>query len=150
MKEPTYFELFKRPEWQRKRLEILERDLWCCQICFSTTAELHVHHAYYIAKRKPWDYPDEALRTLCKNCHDSVTQVGKTHPPFWEQLLIKLHFNSDIIASLVRSFEAANKHGMTSLGFGELLLSVTASPEGMAALENIVLPGLNPKPAKPT
>jgi hypothetical protein len=30
---------------------------------------LHVHHKYYIADRLPWDYPDEALITMCSKCH---------------------------------------------------------------------------------
>lgn len=30
---------------------------------------LHVHHFYYIKNRHPWDYPDNALVTLCDLCH---------------------------------------------------------------------------------
>jgi hypothetical protein len=31
--------------------------------------ELHVHHKYYIKDKLPWDYPDDALITLCAKCH---------------------------------------------------------------------------------
>lgn len=31
---------------------------------------LNVHHKYYIRGKKPWEYPDdEALVTLCEDCH---------------------------------------------------------------------------------
>jgi hypothetical protein len=30
---------------------------------------LHVHHTYYFFGRNPWEYPDEALITLCSHCH---------------------------------------------------------------------------------
>lgn len=34
--------------------------------------ELHVHHCYYISGRKPWEYEDALLITLCKKCHETV------------------------------------------------------------------------------
>lgn len=30
---------------------------------------LHIHHEYYIQGRKPWEYDDSALVTLCAECH---------------------------------------------------------------------------------
>ena len=30
---------------------------------------LNVHHKYYILGKKPWEYEDNALVTLCENCH---------------------------------------------------------------------------------
>ncbi len=30
---------------------------------------LNVHHNYYIQGKKPWDYPNSALVTLCEDCH---------------------------------------------------------------------------------
>lgn len=30
---------------------------------------LNIHHKYYVLGRKPWDYEDEALITLCEKCH---------------------------------------------------------------------------------
>lgn len=68
----TYWEMLKHPKWQRKRLEILERDAFTCQDCGSSTNTLHVHHTYYERKLKPWDYPNESLRTLCETCHESA------------------------------------------------------------------------------
>lgn len=65
----TYAEKLKDPRWQKKRGEILERDKFICQECNRKWPELHVHHKYYKINTGPWDYPDDALITLCDNCH---------------------------------------------------------------------------------
>ena len=75
-KEETYNDLLKRPEWQEKRLKILQRDEYRCKYCGSTD-KLCVHHKYYLQypnheKVKPWNYPDDALITLCNKCHYKV------------------------------------------------------------------------------
>lgn len=65
----TYSEKLLDPRWQKKRLEILSRDEWTCCGCGSADKTLHVHHAYYVSGRDPWEYPSETLSTLCKECH---------------------------------------------------------------------------------
>lgn len=64
----TYPQKLRDPRWQRKRLEILQRDQWRCLICGSSRKPLQVHHAVY-RKREPWDYPDYVYQTLCDDCH---------------------------------------------------------------------------------
>lgn len=32
---------------------------------------LHIHHNYYILGKKPWEYDDKALVTLCSKCHQN-------------------------------------------------------------------------------
>ena len=72
MSKQTYAEKLKDPRWQRKRLEILERDRWTCQGCGDTKSTLHVHHCWYDPQRKtePWEYENRSLRTLCEQCHE--------------------------------------------------------------------------------
>ena len=65
----TYSEKLRDPRWQKKRLEILERDNWRCVFCADATSELQVHHLLY-KKRDPWDYPDHLYQTLCRPCHE--------------------------------------------------------------------------------
>lgn len=67
--ETLYAILLKRPEWQRKRLEILQRDNFKCAKCGSDKKTLNVHHKYYINGLFPWEYPDDAYITLCEDCH---------------------------------------------------------------------------------
>lgn len=66
----SYTEKLKDPRWQKKRLEILERDEWKCQFCDDSESTLHVHHRRYIRGSDPWDYPPELLVTLCEDCHE--------------------------------------------------------------------------------
>lgn len=68
-KNTSYSELLKDPRWQQKRLKILERDEWMCQRCFDAQSTLHVHHRYYLPGCSPWEYTDNALVTLCEQCH---------------------------------------------------------------------------------
>ena len=69
--KPTYWELLRHPSWQRKRLEVMERAGFKCEECGTDEVTLNVHHQYYTKGAKPWEYPDEALKCLCENCHQS-------------------------------------------------------------------------------
>lgn len=59
------------PRWQRKRLEIFQRDNFTCMECGANTKTLHVHHLSYKPNNQPWDYPDGNFQTLCWECHES-------------------------------------------------------------------------------
>jgi hypothetical protein len=69
-----YFEKLKDPRWQKKRLEILERDGWRCKECAEDTKTLHVHHLLYQKGMEPWEIPNGFLVTLCEDCHNNATQ----------------------------------------------------------------------------
>ena len=68
------------PRWQRKRLEIMERDNFNCACCGSQFSKLNVHHLYYLKGLEPWEYDNEALVTLCNPCHEfahnSLTKIA--------------------------------------------------------------------------
>ena len=64
----TYQEKLKDPRWQKKRLEIFERDGWKCTECKNDQITLHIHHEEY--EGDPWDAPDYKLKTLCEACHN--------------------------------------------------------------------------------
>jgi 5-methylcytosine-specific restriction endonuclease McrA len=55
--------------WQMRRLEILERDGNTCQNCGRASPFNEVHHKVYRAGNDPWDYDDNELVTLCRECH---------------------------------------------------------------------------------
>ena len=65
----TYTELLRHPFWQKKRLDIFQRDKFTCQKCSDTLSNLQVHHVYYLPNTAPWEYPSSALITLCEFCH---------------------------------------------------------------------------------
>lgn len=66
----TYGEMLRDPRWQRKRLEIFQRDGFQCQFCGDADSPLHVHHIHYLKGSAPWEYPEEFLVTLCEDCHE--------------------------------------------------------------------------------
>ena len=77
----TYDLLLQDERWHNKRNTILERDKHRCVKCGKTTT-LQVHHKYYNKypdgkKVNPWDYPNDALITLCDECHKEVHKTKK-------------------------------------------------------------------------
>ncbi len=73
MASPSYAELLKDPRWQRKRLEILQRDGWACTECGDKDKSLQVHHLRYRYGAKPWEYEGDLLTTLCEVCHGKAS-----------------------------------------------------------------------------
>lgn len=72
MSNLTYNEVLRHPFWQKKKAEICQRDNWACKKCGDTLSLLVVHHLYYKPNTEPWDYPNEALVTLCELCHEKT------------------------------------------------------------------------------
>lgn len=75
-KPNSYSDLLNTEEWRNKRLKIIKRDNCRCTYC-GNRFHLHVHHKYYSAYPNgvlvyPWNYPDNALITLCAYCHQRV------------------------------------------------------------------------------
>lgn len=76
-----YKDLLKREEWREKRAKILNRDNNKCVYC-GEVHNLQVHHKYYCQypngyRVRPWNYPDDALITLCDKCHTKVHNKKK-------------------------------------------------------------------------
>jgi len=82
----TYANKLLDPRWQKKRLQILERDNWACQSCASTKNTLHVHHTKYA--NQPWDIHNDLLITYCDKCHELIELLKKRFP-FYTVLSIK-------------------------------------------------------------
>jgi len=71
----NYQELLHSPLWIKRRNEILSRDENTCQFCGAQDKYLHVHHRYYAQDRMPWEYDDDALVTLCEDCHTHIHEA---------------------------------------------------------------------------
>lgn len=105
----SYAELLRHPSWQRKRLEVLQRDNFACRRCGAANSELHVHHKCYLKGHKPWEYPIENFESLCNRCHSMVhvqraaldALIG-TFPTSDYQMLTRM------LAALRRLGDAAN------------------------------------------
>lgn len=70
-----YSKLLRDPRWQKKRLEILERDGWKCRYCGDTESTLHIHHLWYEDAHQPWQAHSWSLLTLCESCHESAPVI---------------------------------------------------------------------------
>ena len=86
----NYSEQLKSPMWQKKRLEILNRDNFTCQDCGDTESQLQVHHKSYVFGNKAWEYDNDNLVTLCETCHSCLTDLKK---------IIKLRIDNQFISS---------------------------------------------------
>lgn len=99
----NYSEKLKSPKWQRKRLEVLNRDNFKCCSCGDEETELHVHHLKY--NGEPYDAPVEDLQTLCKHCHKYFTfEHNKifNDKKELESNFVKIHKTKD---SIIAEFE---------------------------------------------
>lgn len=65
-----YAEKLRDPRWQKKRLEVFNRDKWSCCLCGDDESTLSVHHKVYENGKEPWDYDNDYLMTLCQPCHE--------------------------------------------------------------------------------
>jgi 5-methylcytosine-specific restriction endonuclease McrA len=70
MTPTNYQQKLRLPQWQKRRLHVLERADWRCAICGSKDQELHVHHLEYNNGKEPWDYPDTNFLVVCRPCHE--------------------------------------------------------------------------------
>jgi 5-methylcytosine-specific restriction endonuclease McrA len=84
----SYPEKLSSPSWQKRRLEIFERDGWKCTRhgCGRSDLELHVHHTDYWPGKLPHEYPDEMLQTLCAICHEKENGRDKTEKWLFQTL----------------------------------------------------------------
>jgi hypothetical protein len=104
-KETEYSKKLKDPRWQKKRLEIFERDNWECQCCSDKEHPLHVHHRRYLPKRDPWDYPDKLLVTLCEDCHEMEGGIKRQYEDMLVSSISEKFYCNDINA-LAEGFQS--------------------------------------------
>ncbi len=104
----TYQEKLKHPKWQKKRLEILKRDNWACKKCGDVESELMVHHKFYKKGIEPWEYNNDALVTLCINCHEDK-----------HELLDSFHINN-VADKMHHLFQEKSQKPGIQTGFSDL------------------------------
>jgi hypothetical protein len=102
MAKKSYSEKLKHPKWQRKRLEVMQRDDFKCRLCRDDETMLHVHHLSY--EGEPWEVCDDELITLCHHCHEQVELLKKDHEYiFFDDLdIIKIMYDDDSYLFFIR------------------------------------------------
>lgn len=118
-----YADLLKHPRWQRKRLEIFNRDEWKCTKCSDTETNLQVHHLYYRSDTDPWDYPNDVFLTLCDTCHRKVEFIKWLRKYGIRQLIQQGFFRSDVmeIKQMIERRIDENKHRESVLRYMDAL-----------------------------
>lgn len=96
----NYQSKLKSPHWQKKRLQVLNRDKWRCKLCKDEETTLHVHHLEYEPKKQPWEYPLSNFVTLCEHCHKEV-ELLKEKNHFDEILIDKIKWKSGDITMFI-------------------------------------------------
>lgn len=98
-----YLKQLKDPRWQKKRLLILQRDNYTCQLCGDTETTLNINHKSYSGQ--PWEVDDSELETLCEHCHLLVTYYQKNYdyPVHILRISKKKSFGSFLILLIYRN-----------------------------------------------
>lgn len=65
----NYEEELKDVRWLKRRVDILIKRNFTCEIC-GGTYNLQIHHKKYHKSCRPWEYDDDDLVCLCQNCHE--------------------------------------------------------------------------------
>ena len=103
----NYSDLLKDPRWQKKRLEILNRDKFKCQCCGENNKTLHVHHWKEDYSIKPWESDVDDLITLCEDCHKALHYLYKNNEFGMETFCLVCSFYSQQeIKSINKYFES--------------------------------------------
>lgn len=84
----TYYQKLKDPRWQKKRLEILNRDDFTCQLCSDKESTLVVHHLKYSGE--PWEIGNESLITYCQECHENEHEAFRSSKEWLYEYLKKI------------------------------------------------------------
>lgn len=98
----TYSQKLKDPRWQKKRLEILERDNWTCKCCSGKKETLHVHHISYNWSKDPWDYDEKNFIILCGFCHELWHKIDKLNKLEFETLVNTLIENEQEVSEYLQ------------------------------------------------
>jgi hypothetical protein len=110
----NFFDQYKSPEWQRKRLEVLADSEWACEDCGDDSSQLHVHHKQYIKGRKVWEYSRKELACLCEKCHAEA------------------HKNKDRLSLLIAKMDSGNIESL--IGYA-MALNLDAEPAAITSYE---------------
>jgi hypothetical protein len=97
----TYAEKLLDPRWQKKRLEILERDEWKCAYCGDSNNTLHVHHEAYVGEY-PWETPNYCLITLCGMCHSTFHSLNELEKTLYKCILYRERNNPENFDTIQR------------------------------------------------
>lgn len=99
----NYAEKLKDPRWQKKRLEIFNRDNWTCRWCKEREKPLSIHHLIY-SNGEPWEQDNKYLITLCEHCHSNDYEFRTNMENILLKSLRERSVSTDQICKLMYAF----------------------------------------------
>jgi alanyl-tRNA synthetase len=134
-KNQSYSEKLKDPRWQKKRLEILQRDNFECQMCGDTISSLNVHHISY--NGDPWETESKLLLTLCEECHNEEKEKLKVARAISDALQASTSLMANQLAKEIG--QAFQGGGGGQPGFSVVTLDMNKSKDALASTwQNLV------------
>ena len=104
----AYRQKLKDPRWQKKRLEVFQRDNFTCCYCGEWEETLHVHHLRYRKGFEPWDYDFSDLLTVCETCHSFESAQRGTIEQALLETLRDTGFSASDLQELVFTLDNAH------------------------------------------
>ena len=115
MAKKTYYEKLKDPQWQKKRLEVMQANDFCCEVCGDNEATLNVHHKEYFKGHEPWEYEVNQLACLCESCHESQHDEFDLLKWVCSYALLDGPLNREELAFLLAGYMNIDYEGMLSI-----------------------------------
>lgn len=100
--EKDFAETYDTVEWSKKRLHVLQRDDWKCQLCGKPGNQVHHRNYRNCSDNKCFNCPEEDLITLCDECHATLHAIKSESLKcgfFDEDHTIKLESNNMVSTS---------------------------------------------------
>ncbi len=123
----SYREKLFDQRWKKKIEKIKDRAGYVCEDC-GTSDFLEIHHCYYIKGHEPWEYPMDALRCLCRQCHLQRAKseirmrafMANLTGPQMDRLRQALDlscywFEKDAVLNLLKNLEANDKEILSAV-----------------------------------
>ena len=82
----------------------MKRDKFKCTECGDKENMLQVHHKMYLNGKKVWEYPNELLVTLCKDCHSGKNEQKREFEELFFTQFYGKGFDYDDLQGLAECF----------------------------------------------
>ena len=123
MDRRNYSEKLQDPKWQKKRLEVMNRDGFKCRFCGNDQDTLNVHHLKYVGN--PWEVDNDYLITLCEKCHENESKNrGHAENFLLEQFRIK-GFSAEALFQLSKRINSLDSLTNKNEAEQKLILALT-------------------------
>lgn len=127
-----YKEKLLDPRWQKKRLQVFNRDNFTCQCCSDKTRTLHVHHKSY--QENPWDVDDNDLITYCDECHLIIEATKKTYD--FDKVKVVKNRLIGFVLYMIYDIDQVDFHTIDKEG--ELIFRLSLNENQIETIKNLI------------